>query len=85
MTDWKIQQSRVYGDGQSYNCTNIATAKTLQNTLNNYEQKIEQLNQLIDIENQLKIITMDLKIIKHDLDTVKNKLEITSTQEKPQE
>lgn len=75
MTNWKRKQTRVYGNGQSYNCLNITTAETLQNTLNNYEQKIEQLTELLTIENQLKIITMDLTIIKHDIETFKTKLE----------
>lgn len=72
---WRIDHSRIYGKGQSYNCNNIITAQQLQNTLNSYETKINQLNEIINIENQLKIITMDLEIVKHDLETIKERLE----------
>ena len=42
MSEWKIEGSRVYGDGRSFNCTNIVTAKDLQGTLNTYEKTIQQ-------------------------------------------
>ena len=72
---YQVQNSRVYGNGQSYNLHNKVTAEKLCNTLNGYEIKIEQLQELMNIENQLKILTMDLAIIKHDLDNVKEQLE----------
>jgi len=67
--------TRVKGNGYSYNLNNKIDAIKLADTLNSYETKIEQLQELINIENQLKVVTMDLSIIKHDLDTVKQKLE----------
>jgi len=67
--------TRVKGDGYSYNLNTKIDAIKLADTLNGYETKIEQLQELINIENQLKVVTMDLSIIKHDLDTVKQKLE----------
>ena len=67
--------TRVKGNGYSYNLNTKIDAIKLADTLNNYETKIEQLQKIINIEKQLKIITMDLSIIKHDLDTVKQKLE----------
>ena len=42
MSEWKIEGSRVYGEGRSFNCTNIVTAKDLQGTLNTYETTIQQ-------------------------------------------
>ena len=69
------KNTRVQGNGYSYNLNNKIDATKLCETLNGYETKIEQLQELINIENQLKIITMDLSIIKHDLDTIKQKLE----------
>ena len=67
--------TRVKGNGYSYNLNSKIDAIKLADTLNSYETKIEQLQELINIENQLKVVTMDLSIIKHDLDTVKQKLE----------
>jgi len=67
--------TRVKGDGYSYNLNTKIDAIKLADTLNGYETKIEQLQELINIENQLKIITMDLSILKHDLDNIKTKLE----------
>ena len=82
MNEWKIQGSRVYGQGQSYNLHNQITATTLQNTLNNYETKINELQTQINTQNNHKQIqaylvkiTMDLSILKHDIDTLKEALE----------
>ena len=69
------KNTRVQGNGYSYNLNNKIDATKLCETLNNYEAKIESLHELMDIENQLKIVTMDMAIIKHDLDTIKNRLE----------
>ena len=48
MTEWLRQGSRVYsnGEGHSYNCTNIATAKQLHQTLTNYEKTYNTLTKL---------------------------------------
>ena len=72
---YKTIQTRVQGNGYSYNLNNKIDATKLCETLNNYEAKIESLHELMDIENQLKIVTMDMAIIKHDLDTIKKRLE----------
>lgn len=54
---WNLQGSRVYGDGKSYNCTNIVTAKDLQGTLNQYEKTIQHYNEIqaqnLEIEAKL--------------------------------
>ena len=82
MNEWKIQGSRAYGNGQSYNCTNIVNAETLQNTLNNYETKINELKKEIQHDNnydklqqQLIILQMDLKVVQNDLNVIKELLE----------
>ena len=72
---WKIQGSRVYGNGQSYNCTNKITAEQLCNTLNNYENTT-RLNKNIDqqydrIQKQLIQTTMTLKILDEDIKKLK--------------
>ena len=66
-TLYRIQGSRVFGQGMSINCTNIVTA-----TLNQYEQTIHLNN---TIGKDLKTIIMDLKILKHDIKKVMEKLE----------
>lgn len=81
MTTWKRQQTRVYGDGKSYNCLNIVTAKELQCILNGYETKItEQQAQiqtntnLTKIRQQLIALQMDIKQCQNDLDKIKELL-----------
>ena len=69
---YKIQGSRVFGQGMSINCTNIVTAEQLCNRLNNYEREIHLNN---TIGKDLKTIILDLKIIKHDIKKVMEKLE----------
>jgi hypothetical protein len=74
MTEWKIQGSRVYGNGQSYNCTNKVTAQQLHNTLTKYHQtttlnkdietKYDQITkQLIQIEMSMKILESEIKTL----------------------
>ena len=74
-TEWSIDNSRVYGNGQSYNCTNRVTAEQLLKTLTTYEQRIEHLHEIIEIEKQMKIVTMDLSVVKNDLEHIKERLE----------
>lgn len=57
MNEWKIQGSRVYGNGQSYNCHNRVTAIQLQNTLNNYEKNYQTYR---NIETQYDNITKQI-------------------------
>ena len=68
---YKTQGSRVYGEGQSYNCSNIVTAEQLCQTLNKYHTtkeiitqtstQYEKLNkQLIQINMTLGILTEEL-------------------------
>lgn len=78
---YKIQGSRVYGNGMSINCTNIVTAETLQNTLNNYENKITELQSQLTINNNINKIQqtttalqMDLKVVQDDIDKLKELL-----------
>ena len=79
---WNINNSRVYGQGMSINCTNKVTAEKLHNTLNTYELQIEDLESQIqttrnmhDINKQLKAVLMDLEVLKHDITILKDKLE----------
>ncbi len=55
---YKTQGARVYGNGKSFNCTNIITAKELCNLLNNYEKNITEYStintKLTTIEKLLK-------------------------------
>ena len=69
MTEWLRQGSRVYsnGEGHSYNCVNIATAKQLHETLTNYE-KTYQLNR--NIEEQYDRITKQIIQLKLSIGTL---------------
>lgn len=80
---YKIQGSRVFGQGMSINCTNKVTAQKLHNTLNTYETEITNLSKqnttsrnIEAIDKQLKQVLMDMEILKHDIDVLKDKLEV---------
>lgn len=69
MTEWLRNGARVYskGKGRSYNCTNIATAKTLHETLTTYE-KTYNLNR--NIEEQYDRITKQIIQLKLSIGTL---------------
>ena len=69
MTEWLRNGARVYskGEGKSYNCTNIATAKQLHQTLTTYE-KTYQLNR--NIEEQYDRITKQIIQLKLSIGTL---------------
>lgn len=77
MTEWKIQGSRVYtnGEGKSYNCHNKITAQDLLNTLTQYEQvqqQVHETSQKYDkITKQLIQIQMSLRILEEEIQTLK--------------
>ena len=80
MTEWLIQSSRVYtnGEGKSYNLTNRVTANDLHHTLTNYEKEIEQLQKQIQtdtnldkIKQQIIALQMDIHNVQADLDKIK--------------
>ena len=84
MIEWKIQGSRVYGNGQSYNCTNRVTAEQLHNTLTTYEKTV-QLNknieqqfdkltrQVIQVQMTLKILDDEINNLTSDINAIKNR------------
>ena len=75
---WRIQNTRVYGDGQSFNCTNKITAEQLYHTLTEYEKTLELTEstdtKLDNITKQVIQIQMTLNILQHDLDKLKEAL-----------
>ena len=78
MTTWQRKQTRVYGDGKSYNCLNIVTAKELQCILNGYETRITEQqaeiqtnSNLHKIRQQLIALQMDITQIQNDLNKIK--------------
>ena len=78
MIEWKIQGSRVYGNGQSYNCTNKITAEQLHNTLTTYEKTV-QLNKNIEeqfdkITKQIIQVNMTLQILNEEVKTLTGEL-----------
>lgn len=62
---YRTQASRVYGNGKSFNCTNIITAKELCNLLNTYEQNVTEYSvismKLNKIETLLQEVLDELK------------------------
>lgn len=62
---YKTQQSRVYGNGRSFNCTNIVTAKELCSLLNTYEANVTEYSvismKLNKIEELLQEVLDELK------------------------
>ena len=72
MKTYQIQGSRVYGNGQSYNCTNIVTARQLQSTLNNL---VEYQNTSIHIEQKLDEITKQIIQLKLSINILGDEVE----------
>lgn len=77
MTQWQIQGSRVYsnGEGKSYNCHNRITATELYNTLTTYEQvkqQVHETEQRFDqITKQLIQIQMSIRILDQEITNLK--------------
>ena len=78
---WERNGTRVYskGQGHSYNCINIATAKTLHQTLTTYENT-HTLNKNIDeqydrITKQIIQIQLSLGILSEDISKLKEVVE----------
>lgn len=67
---YKIEGSRVYGQGQSYNCTNKITAEQLCQTLNQYYNTQEVIQQYDKINKQLIQINLTLGILTEELHTL---------------
>lgn len=80
---WNIKNTRVYGDGKSFNCTNKITAETLYCTLTDYEKQINYTEttttQFDHIQKQLIQIEMTLNILKHEIDTLHEAINNAST------
>ena len=72
---YKIQGSRVYGNGQSYNCTNKITAETLQNTLNNlteYRNTSTNIDSKLDeISKQVIQLKLSINILSEEIEHLK--------------
>ena len=66
---YKTKGSRVYGQGASYNCTNIVTAKELCQRLNTYEQNL-QLEQ--NISQQYDKLNKQIIALQRDLSNVQD-------------
>ena len=74
-TTYKTDQSRVYGNGKSFQCTNIVTAKELACLLNKYEEQAK-LNQNID--TQYDRITRQIIQLKLTINTLKEEINTLS-------
>jgi len=83
---YKVQGSRVYGQGYSYNLTSKIDAEQLHKTLTNYEKEITNLQlqqntseqfdritkQVIQIQLTLGILDNDIKKLKKVVENVNN-------------
>ena len=78
MNEWKIQGSRVYGKGHSYNCTNKITAEQLHSTLNEYEKTVQLTKntetKLDNITRSIITLQMDLSNIQDTVNRIKEAL-----------
>jgi len=70
-TPYRIQGSRVYGNGQSFNCTNKVTAQDLCNTLNQYQKcttEYEAIEKKLDrIQKTIISLQMSTSIMSNEL------------------
>lgn len=79
--EWLRTGARVYskGQGMSYNCNNIATAKTLHQTLTTYETTLQTNNntnnKLDEIEKQVIALQMDLSNVQDTVNKIKDVLQ----------
>ena len=77
---WERNGTRVYskGKGHNYNCINIATAKTLHQTLTHYEQTLQNNHQtdkkLDEIEKQVIALQMELSNVQDTVNKIKEAL-----------
>ena len=80
MSEWKITDNRVHGNGQSYPCNNRITAEQLHQTLTTYEKTYQQHKQteakLDKITKTIIQLQMSLTILQDDLDKIKKELNI---------
>ena len=71
---YQVQGSRVYGEGQSYNCLNNITAEQLCSTLNQYYSTKEIINQTSKhyekLNKQLIQINMTLRVLEDEINTL---------------
>ena len=82
-TTYKVNNSRVYGAGWSYNLTNQKDAIKLCETLNQYEKTV-QLHRNLDkqfdnITRQLIQTNLSLNILKDDMERLTKELNNVST------
>ena len=78
-TEWQIQGSRVYGNGRSFNCTNIITSKELCQILNTYETT-HNLNKNIEkqydtIQKQLIQIKLSIGTLTEEIHTLEKEIQ----------
>ena len=78
-TEWQIQGSRVYGNGESYNVTNRITALELCKTLNHYHQITQEHQQtskkLDTITRDIIRLNMTISTVHEEIQTIRKGLE----------
>lgn len=75
MSEWKITDNRVHGNGQSYPCTNRITAEQLHQTLTTYENTLQQHHETEQKLDKIQKILIQLQltngILTEELQTLK--------------
>ena len=75
MSEWKITDNRVHGNGQSYPCTNRITAEQLHQTLTTYENTLQQHHETEQKLDKITKILIQLQltngILTEELQTLK--------------
>jgi hypothetical protein len=75
MSEWKITNNRVHGNGQSYPCNNRITAEQLHQTLTTYENTLQQHHETEQKLDKITKILIQLQltngILTEELQTLK--------------
>ena len=75
MSEWKITDNRVHGNGQSYPCNNRITAEQLHQTLTTYENTLQQHHETEQKLDKITKILIQLQltngILTEELQTLK--------------
>ena len=78
MSEWKITENRVHGNGQSYNCQNRITAEQLQKTLTDYETITKQSAlaeaKLDKVQKQIIRMQMTLSTLNDEVQLLRDEL-----------
>ena len=74
MSEYQVQNTRVFGNGKSFNCLNKVTANELCNLLNTYEKTSVEYHQIEDkldkVQRTIISLQMSVSIISDELEKI---------------